>query len=298
MGRPKNKDGIRITTRARDGIQLVHLEEYPGHWIATPERDRDKALKWARRNRDQLINRKTHDMAFYCRGFFDADSPWIIRMKKKGHRYTDKYLANRRGYLENYIIPEFGGFQPGKITRREIDNWLLNLSRKNGADLAGETKNKIMYTLSLIFEELRDLEIVETNPITGIRPYDKTPVRPRGTIDRESLEKLYPATHGELVRVWGSSMWAAMMLVFNDTGSRPGEVRALTWADIDVRKRFIPIRKGIESGTAGTVKGTKTGVVKAGFLTARTVQELDIWRAESRWPGEGDFVFTADGKAP
>ncbi|MDR2143159.1 MAG: hypothetical protein LBP29_02180 [Treponema sp.] len=34
MGRPKNKDGIRITTRTRDGIQLVHFEEYPGHRIA------------------------------------------------------------------------------------------------------------------------------------------------------------------------------------------------------------------------------------------------------------------------
>jgi integrase len=93
-------------------------------------------------------------------------------------------------------------------------------------------------------------------------------------------------------------MWAAMMLVFNDTGSRPGEVRARTWADIDIKKRFIPIRKGAESGTAGTIKGTKTGVVKAGFLTARTVQELDIWWTESRWPAPGDYVFTADGKVP
>jgi integrase len=257
MGRPKNKDGIRITTRARDGIQLVHFEEYPGHWIATAERDRDKALKWAKRNRERLINRKTHNMAFYCKGFFDPDSPWIVRMRKKGHQYTDKYLVNRRGYVNNYIIPEFGAFQPGSITRREIDDWLLNLKKTSGAEMSGETKNKIMYTLSLIFEELRDLEIVEANPISGIRPYDKTPLRPRGAIDRESLEKLYPPTHGGMVRVWGSPMWAAMMLVFNDTGSRPGEVRALTWRDIDIKKRFIPIRKGIEAGTAGKVKGTK-----------------------------------------
>ncbi|MDR2049470.1 MAG: hypothetical protein LBP69_08430 [Treponema sp.] len=82
-GRPKNKDGIRVTTRARDGIQLVHLEEYPGHWIATPERDREKALKWARRNRERLINRKTHDMAFYCEGFYDPVGTWVARMKKR-----------------------------------------------------------------------------------------------------------------------------------------------------------------------------------------------------------------------
>jgi integrase len=200
--------------------------------------------------------------------------------------------------VENYIIPEFGDCQPGKIRRREIDNWLLSLKKKNGAELAGETLNKILYTLSLIFEELRDLEVIEANPIVGIRPYDKTPVSPRGTIDRESLGKLYPATHGELVQVWGSSMWAAMMLVFNDTGSRPGEVRALTWSDIDTRKRFIPIRKGIESGTTDTIKGTKTGAVKAGFLSPRAIQELNIWKAESRHSRDDDYVFTIAGEAP
>jgi integrase len=87
-------------------------------------------------------------------------------------------------------------------------------------------------------------------------------------------------------------------MVFIDTGSRPNEVRALTWRDIDVAKRFIPIRKGIAAGTAGTIKGTKTGAVKAGFLVARTIQELEIWRAESRWNADADFVFTATGAAP
>jgi integrase len=89
-----------------------------------------------------------------------------------------------------------------------------------------------------------------------------------------------------------------MMMVFIDTGSRPGEVRTLTWRDINIQRRFVPIRKGVESGTADTIKGTKTGVVKAGFLTGRTIQELEIWRAESRWNADTDYVFTVTGKAP
>jgi hypothetical protein len=156
-----------------------------------------------------LINRKVHDMAFYCRDFFDSESPWVCRMRKKGHHYTDKYLLNRRGYVNNYIIPAFGEAQPGNITRREIDNWLLDLKNSSDRELAGETKNKIMYTMSLIFEELLDLKVIEKNPITGIKPYSKTPLKPRSTIPRESLRKLYPASHGGLVRVWGSCMWTA-----------------------------------------------------------------------------------------
>jgi hypothetical protein len=45
MGRPKNKDGIRARARAYDGVQLVHFEEYAGHWIASHTTDREKALK-------------------------------------------------------------------------------------------------------------------------------------------------------------------------------------------------------------------------------------------------------------
>jgi integrase len=300
MARPKNADGIRAKVRMRDGFILVHFEEYPGHWLVTPEHDRKKALAWAKRNRERLINRKTQPLSFYCNGFFAPDSPWVIRMKKKGHRYTEKYLINRRGYVENYIMPAFGDSLPQDISRREIDNWLLDLkkSSNNTTELAGETKNKIMYTLSLIFEELRDIAVVETNPISGIRPYDKAPLKPRGAIPREDLAKLYPDSHGALVRVWGSAMWAALMLVLNDTGSRPGEARALTWADIDIQRRFIPIRKGVEAGTTDKIKGTKTGVSKAGFLSSRTIQELDIWRAESRWAADGDYIFTVTGKFP
>jgi integrase len=220
--------------------QTVHFSEYPGHWIFTPEHDRNKALQWARRNRDALIHRKTETFASYCAGFFAPDGSWVRKMTRKGHHYTDKYLLTRQKHLDLYAVPEFGDCQPAEIKRLEIDNWLLDLKKKNGKDLAGETKNKIMYSMGLVFEYLKDIGIVQETPVAGIKPYDKAPLRLRGVIDRESLAKLYPASHGALVRVWGSSMWASLMLFFNDTGSRPGEVRALTWADIDTNKDWTP----------------------------------------------------------
>jgi len=93
-------------------------------------------------------------------------------------------------------------------------------------------------------------------------------------------------------------MWACLMLVFYDTGARPGEVRALTWKDIDSQKRFVPFRKGVEAGTTDIIKSTKTEVVKSGFFTERTINELDIFRAETKWPGTGDFIFTKNGVKP
>jgi integrase len=299
MGRPRNKDGIRITTRARDGIQLVHFEEHPGHWIASKTTDREKALKWARQNCSWLIGRTVETMAYFCRGFYAPDGKWVRKQKEKGHSYGDLHLRNRQAYLDNYVISEFGDIDPREIKRVQIDDWLLDLQGKSGKKkLSGATRNKIIYSLQDVFEYLIDLEILQTNPLTGLRKYSKDPKNPRGVIDRASLAKLFPLTHGAAVRIWGSSMWAAMMMVFIDTGSRPNEVRALTWKEIDIAKRFIPIRKGIEAGTADKIKGTKTGVVKAGFLAVRTIQELEIWRAESRWNADDDFVFTVAGRAP
>jgi integrase len=233
-----------------------------------------------------------------CKDFFSSSGRWAERMREKGHYYGNKYFVTRRGYMENYIIPAFGRLDPRNIKRRDIDNWLLGLKQPDGKRLAGATKNKIMYTMSLIFEELMDLEIIEKNPAQGIKPFNKTPVLPRGVIDRESLVKLYPETHEQLLKIWGSSLWVSMMLIFNDTGCRPGELRALVWADLDAEKRFFPIRKGVEAGTADTIKCTKTGVVRIGFLTVRTVRELRIWRKEAPSCRNDDFIFTHNGKKP
>jgi integrase len=238
------------------------------------------------------------NLAYYCSCFFSPRGRWAERMGEKGHHYGEEYLNIRQGHLDNYVIPSFGNARPTEIKRREIDNWLLGLRRLDGGKMAGATKNKILYTLSIVFEELVDLEVVEKNPVRGIKPYNKTPVHPRGVIDRQALAKLFPGDHRELLEIWESVMWASMMLVFYDTGARPGEVRALTWADLNIKKRFIPIRKGVQAGSRDIIKTTKTNIVRIGFLTAHTVEELEIWRRVSAHSGERDFIFTIDGKHP
>jgi hypothetical protein len=131
MARPKAKDGIRVTTRARNGIQLVHFEEHPGHWIISPEYDRDKAIAWAKRNREKLVRQKNQPIAEYCMNFYALDGQWVNRRKQKGHHYTDRHLKNRQGYL-NHFSRVFGKRKPQDIDhaefRREFDNWLLTLN--------------------------------------------------------------------------------------------------------------------------------------------------------------------------
>jgi len=299
MGRPR-KD-IRATIRGDCDRWAVMFAEHPGHWILSPYPGRKpeaEVLAWARRNRGTLIARTTPTIADLARGFFDPAGAWACRMREKGHHYVDKYLAVRQGHLDNYVVPLFGRLQPRELTRRMVDDAVLGATRPGGAPLSGATKNKILYSFNLLLEDAVDSGVIERNPIEGITPYSKAPTAPRAALPRDAMARLFPAGHGALVQVWGSSMWAAAMLLFQDTGMRPGELRALRWAEVYEGLRFIPIRHGIEAGTRAKVKGTKTGIMKSGYLTARTVQELAIWKAESRHAEDGDFVFTLDGEAP
>jgi integrase len=239
-----------------------------------------------------------NNLDYYCRDFFLAGGYWEEKMRIKGHKYPQKYLAGKQGHLNTYVVPAFGSYKPADIKRRDIDQWLMHLKRPDGEPLAGPTKNKIMYTMSLVFEELRDLEVMDQNPVKGIRAFNNEPVNPRGIIDKDFMVRLFPNSCNELIRVWSSEMWAAMMLVFRDTGSRPGEVRALTWADIDIGKRFVPFRKAIASGTTDNIKSTKTGTVKAGFLTLNTANSLNRWKGETAHRQDEDYIFSINGKKP
>jgi integrase len=219
-------------------------------------------------------------------------------MRLKGHSFSAPYLAMRQGHLDNYILPLLGDMDPREITGRYFDDALLQATRKGGQPLASATKYKIMYTANLIFEDLLERKIIAANPLIGICAYSKTPERPRGALPRDALPKLFSASHGELVRVWGGSMWAACMLVLLDLGMRPGELRALRWRELYGDERAFVVRHGVAAGTTTMIKGTKTGQVKAGSVSLRTAQELAIWCAESRHALKDDFIFTQDGMTP
>lgn len=301
MARPP-KD-IRMTARAdRGGRYAVCYAEDPGHWHQSPEDGYTKAMAWAKRNRSRLVASADHALrlADLVRDIFVPGSPWRAAQEAKGHTFGDAYISNRDGHVRNYMIRLFGNDDPRQLTRKYVDDTLMAASRAGlfGKPLAPATMHKIVQTFNIVLEDLVDRGFIERNPILGMRQYSKSPVRPRGVIPTASLARMFPAGHGALVRVWGSSLWSACMCLFADTGMRPGELRALRWREIDDQRRFIPLRHGIVAGTTDNVGKGKTGGARAGFPSVRTMAELESWKAESRHAGPEDFVFTEDGEAP
>jgi len=312
MARPP-KD-IRHKADPRTGRIMIGYIEEPGRWHQSPETDLGKAIAWARRNRNGLIAsaRPGLTLAPLIRGIFEPGSDWRRREVDKGRLVIDKTYDNRDGHVRNYIIPLFGQDDPRSLTRRYVDDKLLEAARgelppgdrpvrgkaARGTAPAPATMAKIAKTLGICLDDLVDRGIIESNPMTGMRPFSRATQHPREDVPLDALDALYPSSHGAMMRIWGGTMWVACMCTLHDTGMRPGELRALLWGQIDWGRKGVVIRKGIESGTKATRKGTKTGIVRAAFLSDRTMQELQVWLAETRFSGDDEFIFTLDGSAP
>lgn len=287
------------TKRHRSGRYLVGYLEEPGVWHQSPEEEAPRALAWAKRNRARLLTAPPAALTLrpFLEGFFLPSGAWVTRIRAKGQAISDRHLANYEGQARNYLIPLFGDEDPRQLSARQIDDVILAATAKGGRALASATKYKILHAFSLVLADLAEQGLITVNPLLGVKPYSKAPTRPRSAIPREALAMLFPATHGAAVRIWGRSIWAALMAVLFDTGMRPGEARALRWGEINEREGAIVVRHAVKAGTL-TIGETKTGNVRAGSLSARTLQELAIWRAESRFHSSADFVFTLEGEAP
>ena len=96
MARPSSKDGIRAKVRTRDGIILIHFAEYPGHWIASPEYDRARAIAWARRNRDRLIRHGNQFLTFISPR--QPRSAKLAEPKLEGHSLILMNSGNNKDY--------------------------------------------------------------------------------------------------------------------------------------------------------------------------------------------------------
>lgn len=296
MARPKKPIKVQITSSGRWRVSFV---ENPGAWIMTPETTEAKALAWAKRNRDRLLARpdKAITVRHLAEGFFASDGAWRERMAAKGQTMSDRHLANMAAIMENHLVPMFGDADPRELSAREIDDRILAARGKGDRELAPGTKYKVVHVFRVFLGDLAERGILERNPLVGLQPYSKKPVRARGALPREVVAALFPPSHGEAVQVWRRSMWAALMCVLGDTGMRPGEARRLTWKRIYEDDSAVVIRHAEKAGSAGE-GSTKTGAVRAGRLSPRTLQELAIWRMESRFSGDDDLIFTLDGREP
>lgn len=186
-------------------------------------------------------------------------------------------------YLANHIVPKWGALYLSDIRTVDVELWLHTLKYAPG------TRSKIRNIMSAVFNHAIRHEWMDRNPITKVRVSAKRLREP---------DVLSPAELAALIAVLDLRERAMVMLV-GSTGLRRSELVALTWADIDLELMQVNVRRSCVRNHFGDTKTEASR--KPVPLHPSVVKSLGIWRNESAYAGDNDFLFPSirrKGKQP
>ena len=133
--------------------------------------------------------------------------------------------------------------------------------------------------------------IITRSPIDGLAPSERPKQR-----NKRRIAVLEPSAIAELVAAGSTKRWRAALGLAGYAGLRLGELRALTWADVDLAANTIAVRRSLLPD--GTAKAPKTDAgVRAVPLLPALRRVLVEWKVNAPRTGADDLVIgTAEGK--
>lgn len=193
---------------------------------------------------------------------------WEVELSKKKSGHQTKYL------LEANTIPVWGKRKVADIKRRDIV-LLLDKIRER-APVVG---NRVHGALSRLFNFAAERGVIEDSPCTRIR---KVPEKPRLRVLTDAeIKSLWTALDFEnkAVDIYRLTKLALKLILL--TGQRPGEVAAMTWAEIDGAFWNIP---------AARMKNAVSNKVPLCPMALETINAAKIYSASS------SYVFRSSHK--
>ena len=155
-----------------------------------------------------------------------------------------------RGTWRSYAAPlkdvvnRFGDMEMDKISPRDIQKWLnsLNLSYKSTLTRKG--------IISMIYDyAMVELDMDIKNPCDRVKVDTRLPRGHRDALTPEEIQAIKDTTKDEFL--------LAPLILY--TGARVGEAMAITYKDIDYKKKVIHITKSVDHiGNRPIISTTKT----------------------------------------
>lgn len=200
-----------------------------------------------------------------CEG--ETADAWFERYhvyaKEIGHTDT----TTKRSRWLKWISPAIGSKPMAEVTRDDIedirdglDAAIQRWKREGRAKdrISGKTAMNVWSCLTSAFKaatssKRRDLRVVEANPCLGVEP-------PGDRESRKARRKtfIYPTEAATLLACDAVPLaWRQVYAIAGYTYLRPGELRVLTWADVDLDRALLHVTKAWDY-QAETDKVTKT----------------------------------------
>lgn len=208
---------------------------------------------------------------------------WYTRWKslyKDEQGITEKSLKMYDEKYNNYIKPVIGRKKIASVTEMHLQA-IMNET----AGMSKSTALKVRMVLKQMFHKAYRTHLIPFDPSEDLTVAKSATVGKRRSLtNRERALFLMVAP-----KIPSSEILLAMYY----TGMRPGELRALTWDDVDLEEGEISVNKAIESGTNDTVKTTKTA---AGVRFVPIRPKLDaLLRKMERSPDDNLVFHKAHG---
>src|ERR1700761_8746218 len=146
--------------------------------------------------------------------------------------------AAYQSYLENWVLPRWGGLKLDQIKPVGVEEWLRGIKR------AKATRAKIRNLMSALFSHAMRYEWTDKNPIKLVRQSAKRERIP----DVLELRELQALLAELAVRE------RTLVLLDAATGLRVGELLALRWDDIDFENLEIRVTESIWHQVLGVCK--------------------------------------------
>lgn len=155
---------------------------------------------------------------------------------KKGGELKYQTLDSYSRRLKNQILPYFEENDLQLNDKEMLEKWQFHLIYEKGYKIS--YANTLKNTLSSFVNYMVSKELIDENVISEI-PYlkDFEPVEPFDFWEYDEFSAF--------IKCIDHSLWHTFFTVLYFTGCRVGEVRALTWKQIDFKSKRITINRSI-----------------------------------------------------
>lgn len=283
--------------RKRKGRCYEYLSN-TGRWRSTGCDTLTETKMWIKVHSSYVISDNVADFSRYIINNRSDDSFYATCKLTKRYIHEEWWnTASNR--VERYIVPAFSDKKLVEVKPVDVQKWYLNLNLlAQGKKLADNSKNKILSILTTIMDQAVFYGYIESNPckkITKIKARDGH----RKPFTEDELKRLFPENRMELMKIWGTMMWACYFLVMRDTGWRPGEIAGLDVSGLYLDKKGIYTRQSVNSFEKKVQDSVKTSFsggysYRVGRLSDFTVEMLRAYVKENKIK-EG-LVFKTRGK--
>lgn len=202
--------------------------------------------------------------------FSEVFEEWNVLYKNSG--IVMSTYSKTEGYFNNHILPFFGQMKVSKITVRHCEQFALQLSKK-----LKYFQHIINYASDVMNTAVR-YGYINSNPFNIAKiPKESVHEISDNYLDIEDFKLLI--SHLSSLDLMAHALLRLLML----TGIRKGELKVLTWSDIDFKKKTLAIydaysySKHNNGENVGRPKGKLSRII---YLDDVTLEILKQWQQE------------------